>query len=206
MQRFNATNLGRRKFLGRCLATSTGLCLGGCAVASALAQTADEGDDATEKHKFQQDAGLTYERVMQFAYSSAYIPVMQVLAERIGLDAVQAAAEEASTRRVAGWIDRLPNRELSTFAGFFKDPGPFMANCLTKEIVEDSDKAFEIKVTECLWAKTFREADASELGHRCICMADYTMATAFNPEIELIRDKTLMQGENHCNHRYVDRS
>jgi hypothetical protein len=60
-----------------------------------------------------------------------------------------------------------------------------------------------MKVTECLWAKTFREADAADIGYRCICRADYVTAKAFNPKLELVRDKTLMQGHACCNHRYV---
>ncbi len=204
MEHIESTGLGRREFLGKCLATGTGLCLGGCAVTAALAQAADGGQDApTEVHKFQRDAGLTYENAMRMAYAVSYIPTMKVLQERIGLDALESAASEAATRRVAGQITRMPNRELSTLAGFFKNPSPVMANALTKEIVEDTGTAFEIRVTECLWAKTFIEAEAADLGHHCVCQSDFAMATAFNPQIELIRDKTLMKGDDCCNHRYV---
>ena len=199
-------DLERRRFLGRCLATGTGLCLGGCALSRALAGSPGRAEDApARKHKFQEDAGLSYERVMQIAYAVSYIPIMKVLAENVGLDALQAAAEEAAARRVAGMAGRLPGHELADFASFFRNPSPFLAHALTKTVIEDSDRAFEIEVTECLWAKVFRESDAAELGHRCICRADYATARAFNPRIELVRDRTLMQGHDRCNHRYVVR-
>jgi hypothetical protein len=143
---------------------------------------------------------------MQIAYTTTYIPVMKVLAERVGLDALQTAAEEATRRRIERRGASLPDRSLATLAAFFKNPSPFLEHALTKEVVEDSERAFEIRVTECLWAKTFREADAAEVGHRCICRPDFTMAHAFNPDIELVRDRTLMQGHDCCNHRYVVRS
>jgi hypothetical protein len=76
-------------------------------------------------------------------------------------------------------------------------------NSLVMEIVEDTEKAFELKVTECLWASTFLAADAGDLGTALVCHGDYAWAEGFNPKIKLVRDKTLMQGDSFCNHRYI---
>jgi hypothetical protein len=84
-----------------------------------------------------------------------------------------------------------------------KNPDPFWQHALTTEIVEDEEKAFEIKVTECLWAKTFREAQASDIGYATICYQDYAMSQGFSPKLKMIRTKTLMQGHEYCNHRWV---
>jgi hypothetical protein len=72
-----------------------------------------------------------------------------------------------------------------------------------REIVEDSDEVFEMKITECLTEVIFREADALELGYACVCHADFGLPEGLDINIKLIRDKTLMQGHNCCNHRYV---
>ena len=37
-----------------------------------------------------------------------------------------------------------------------------------------------------------------------LCNMDYSWPTAFNPKFKMERDKTLMQGHDCCNHRYVD--
>lgn len=74
---------------------------------------------------------------------------------------------------------------------------------LTKEIVEDTEKAFELKVTECIWADTFLRAKAGDIGYAWVCWGDYSWAEGFNPKVKMIRDKTLMQGHDCCNHRYV---
>jgi len=68
--------------------------------------------------------------------------------------------------------------------------------------VEDSETAHEIRVTECLWAKTFREAGAAAIGYAVVCHGDYAECQAFNPHIRMIRTKTLMQGDDCCNHRW----
>jgi len=44
------------------------------------------------------------------------------------------------------------------------------------EIVEDTETAFEIKVTECIWATTFRQAEAGDFGYAAICFGDYAWA------------------------------
>ncbi len=72
------------------------------------------------------------------------------------------------------------------------------------EIVEDTDQAFELKITECVWAAAFRDLGAAgELGFAMVCWDDYAWAESLNPKIKLVRDKTLMQGATYCNHRYI---
>ena len=70
------------------------------------------------------------------------------------------------------------------------------------DVVENSSEAFEVRVSECLWATTFRAADAAELGYSWVCHPDFAMARAFNPKMRLRRDSTLMQGSPYCNHRW----
>ena len=57
--------------------------------------------------------------------------------------------------------------------------------------MEDSETALEVRITECLWASTFRAADAADLGYSWVCHPDFAMARAFNPEMRLHRDRTL---------------
>ncbi len=70
------------------------------------------------------------------------------------------------------------------------------------DVVEFSEDVCELNVTECLWADTFKRSDAADIGYAAVCFADYTSITAFNPDFEMVRDKTLMQGHDCCNHRY----
>ncbi len=96
---------------------------------------------------------------------------------------------------------RSPNTTFQTYVNTFK--GPNYDTTLTMEIVEDTDTAFELKVSECIWADTFLRAEAAEIGFAAVCFGDYAWAQGFNPKIEMVRDKTLMQGHSICNHRYL---
>ena len=84
-----------------------------------------------------------------------------------------------------------------------REPDRFGRHILTLEIVEDTPEVFEVRVTECLWAKTFRDLGAAEIGAMLICHRDYADCRGFNPRITMTRSKTLMQGDEFCNHRFV---
>ncbi len=71
------------------------------------------------------------------------------------------------------------------------------------EVIEKSDEVYEMKVTECLWAKTFRDKNAADIGYATVCHGDFTEATAYHPKLKLKRTKTLMQGHDCCNHRWT---
>lgn len=70
-------------------------------------------------------------------------------------------------------------------------------------MIEDTPQAFEVKITECLWAKTYRDFNAADLGYILSCYPDYASTKAFNPKMRMIQTKTLMQGDDCCNHRIV---
>ena len=188
--------INRRELLTRSICAGSLVCVGSNPLLAALSQEND-----SETHKFQAKSGMTYEEVFRFAFVRGYIPIMKVLADRVGLDVLQKAAYDAAYE---GIKDRpFPKRDIPTIAHTFKNLNPHAKQMLTMEVIEDNETAFEMKVTECLWAKTFREANAADIGFSCICNVDYATAEAFSPKVELIRDKTLMQGHTCCNHRYV---
>jgi hypothetical protein len=147
-------------------------------------------------------AEMSFEEVFHFAYARSFIPTMKILADRVGVEVIREAACESAARAVQSAAASLPDRGLASWAKSLKKPNRVLRHALAFDIVEESETAFEVRVTECLWASTFRNADASELGYNWVCHPDFDMARAFNPDIRLHRDRTLMQGATHCNHRW----
>jgi len=150
---------------------------------------------------------MSFKEVYEFAYKRGFIPVMQNLADDIGKDNFIELLKKASSKSAAqkgrNMAQNLPRNDLVAWTADLRDPNHFWKHVLTFDIVEDTDKAFEMKITECLWAKIFREAKASDIGYAAICHPDYAMAQAFNLNIRMVRTKTLMQGHDYCNHRWV---
>ena len=193
----SVVELDRRQLVANLCAVGSLACLGCARVLAA------EGEPDTPPHKFAAASGMSFEEVYEFAYARGVIPMMKVLVDEVGLDTIQAAASESVRRVAPARFAALPARDMAAWIAVLKTPDPLVDHVLTTEIVDESDTAVEVRITECLWAKTFREADAADLGYACICHPDFAMAKAFNPNMRMIRDKTLMEGHSHCNHRWV---
>jgi hypothetical protein len=190
------SDLDRRQLIASMCAAGSLACLGCGRLALAAAE------DELPADKFEAMSNMSFEAVFQFAYVNSFIPTMKILSNRIGLETIQHSASQAAGDEVGEMAAALPSNDLAAWVTRLKKANRFWKHVLTFEIAEDTEKAFEVKITECLWAKTFRGADAADIGYSWVCHPDYAMATAFNPKMSLIRDKTLMQGDSHCNHRW----
>jgi len=200
-----ATCLTRRGFMTGLVPACAVTCLG---VKEALALNAPPGNPVLQAsgHKF--DAQITRKlthRQLNWMRHRNLIAFAKTLEKEIGRDKMldylsksTKASLYESGKRMAG---RAPDTSFKSFISIFKRPQ--MQESLTMEIVEDTDKVFEIKVTECLVGETYLRADAGEIGNAAVCIGDYTFAEGFNPKIKMIRDKVLTLGHDYCNHRYV---
>ena len=102
--------------------------------------------------------------------------------------------------------ERLRNdrkNDLATYTDDLRNPIPLLKHAVTLQLVEDTPTAFAARITECLWARTFREADAADIGYACLCQTEFAVVPAFNPKMKLTFTKTLMQGDDCCDPRYV---
>ena len=67
------------------------------------------------------------------------------------------------------------------------------------EIVEVTDKHIALKITRCRAWEAFKHLGAPEVC-KMYCESDYAYIKAFNPDIKMIRTKTLSNGDDCCNH------
>ncbi|MHA2026126.1 MAG: L-2-amino-thiazoline-4-carboxylic acid hydrolase [Candidatus Thorarchaeota archaeon] len=68
------------------------------------------------------------------------------------------------------------------------------------EKVEDGIQAF---VTKCPMADAFKSIGKVELGVQFFCNEDEHIVEGFNPSIQFTRTKTLMEGDDCCDHCYT---
>ena len=160
---------------------------------------------APPEHSPAEKSDMTWEQVFRFTFQRNYIPTLKVLQQQVGKQELVAMLQKGLTEAAISGMARNPaaNRDFATWVGGLRNVPPLYQHALVYTLVEDAPQAFEIRVTQCLWAKMFREQDAADLGYAGICHPDHAAASGFNPKIKLIRNKTLMQGHDCCNHRYV---
>lgn len=207
MKMFEKRLSNRRDFLTKTVPVCAASCL---AASTVFAKSPLIGKSILEQdvgHKFDKEIPnltMTYRRMAAMRHQS-FIRFARFLQEEIGekrvIDLIKKNTEQRLKAQAERDLERLGKSDFASYISIFRDPG--MLASLTMEIIEDTDAAFEIKVTDCLSAESFVPFKAGDIGYAAVCWGDYNWASDFNPKIKLIRDKTLMQGHDCCNHRYI---
>jgi len=198
----------RRAFLSRGLPACAASCLGFSSI-RLFGMSPDVAQPATAQHKFDAEmpTKLTMRQLFAQRYGSIFIPFIKFCAASLGPDRtvemLKAYAAESAAAAAANLAKRLGANDIEAARKYFDPANPNFAGAMTFTVPESTDRAFRLHVTECLWAKTFIDAKAGDLGYAAVCFGDYPSARAFNPRLELVRTKTLMQGDDCCDHRYV---
>lgn len=189
---------GRRQILTQVLPAGAFACLA-CRGAFAVA--------ALAKSKTEEPVELSYDAMFKMFYLEGLIPTMKAMGDEVGraklVEMLKRASAKAAEEAVKEQLKTDPNRDLATYTADMRKPSPLYQHALTYEILEDKPTVFEARVTECLWAKTFRSADAADIGYALVCYPDVAANRAFNPKIRTTRSKTLMEGNDRCQYRCV---
>jgi hypothetical protein len=197
----------RRQFLRNAIPIGTFLSLRPPSL-WAVSQSKEKDDTSPAKHKFFEDSEMSFSALFKFTFQNYYIPCLERLAGEIGreelIEILKRINSEAVAQRQKESIKNLPSTNFETFLARSRSGlNRFVKHVLTWEDGERTAKSVRTKFTECLWATTFREANASDIGYAAICYPDYAAASAFNPKIKLIRPTTLMEGHDCCDFQYV---
>ena len=182
----------RRHFLSKLLPAGMITCIY-CPKMLAAAQKDRSDEILNPDDPYKERSEMSYESIFNFAFRDHLIPILKELSTRYPkeefLEIMQEAASQAFTRKDV--MDKSNNNLNQVF----------WKHVIEREVVEDSETAFELKITKCLWEKVYREAGATDLGYAIVCHTDFATAEASGQT--LIRSKTLMQGDDCCNHRWV---
>ena len=201
-------DLSRRRFISQVLPACSLVCLG---CSGSLLGFSPSLSKALQKakHKFDEEAPmkLTNKQMVILMMGRDHIPFLKALSSEIGEERVKEIlkkqTEERGTRIGKMMAKQFGGNDFDTLKKIFSSDNPQFKSSLTMSIAESSDTVHELKVTECIWASVYLQQKAGDLGWASVCYGDYAMATGFNPKIRMVRDKTLMQGDAYCNHRYL---
>ena len=206
MKEFEKKQSSRRDFLTKTLPFCAVSCLAANRIFASSPGIGKSLFDQ-EEHKFDKEIPgfkMTYRRLAAIRNRS-FIRFARFLQGEIGKEQVIELIKKQTVQRLKMQakrdLDRLGKSDFKSYISIFRDPE--MLASLTMEIIEDTDTVFEIRVTDCLAAESFLPYKAGDIGYAAVCWGDYNWASDFNPKIKLIRDKTLMQGHDCCNHKYI---
>jgi hypothetical protein len=202
----SCNTIDRRGLLTRTVPACAAACLG----LGRLPALAGLGQTSTlqGQHKFDvpKDISLSSRQQAQMM-NRGLIQFVQLLRNEIGepelVRLLNLMSEDVGRQVGARQAQRSPDTSFQTFVQVFRPPN--FADSLTHEVVEDTEKVFGLEVTECISAEVMQSAGlGGEIGHAAVCNMDYYWPPAFNPAFKMERTKTLMQGHDMCNHRYIN--
>jgi hypothetical protein len=131
-------------------------------------------------------------------------PLVRAFMERFG--------EEESRQVLAGVVEKLARESGRDLAELLGETG-LEAFALTLdrwkaggaleiEILDQGPERLDFNVTRCRYAEMYRELGLEDLGATLSCLRDFELARGFNPDIELTRTKTIMEGAAFCDFRF----
>jgi len=135
-------------------------------------------------------------------------PVLEALGKEFGRERVLEVAREAiadvARRHGRELHERAGGNSLSDFVQLLptweKDGG------IEIRVDEQSSERLSFDVVRCRFAEMYRELGIPELGALLSCNRDFSMIQGFNPDVELTRTQTIVEGASHCDFRFRTRS
>ncbi|MFW9918064.1 MAG: L-2-amino-thiazoline-4-carboxylic acid hydrolase [Candidatus Thorarchaeota archaeon] len=157
-----------------------------------------------QSHKFQNKIQITYQQLFHQRYTrlvSFFNELEKVIPREELLKVVRDWSERSSIKSVGE--ERASSFE--EFKNYWKTVsyGEYFSQVVSVDFPHESDTELHCNYSECLFAKTFRDLGAEELGLIIGCDQDHSFINTMNPRLKLKRTKTLMEGHDQCNHVFI---
>lgn len=159
-----------------------------------------------EPHKFKEKMEVTYEQYFQTRFKGM-VEMAKEMERELGREKMLEIVGRASDRSaIESFKKQLKGRNpIESFDDFALLSEALAVSLLysqatTMSMERKTENSIAFNVTECLWAKTFKDMNEEELGYFICCRPDFAMAEACHQKLRLQRTKTLMQGDDCCNH------
>ena len=198
---------GRREFLTKVFPFGALFCMG-CKGLLAMPGISATKTSSGQQPKYLDDSGMSVEDVYKFSFGYC-IPTYQALAREIGkekfLPMLTKVNAEVFSQLFASMAKDYPDRSMKTLASIYQTmlSTPPYNKAFQYETVENTDKVLELRFTECLPAKIFREMNAADIGYALECAPTDVVTKSFNPKMRAENPKNLIKGDSVCIARFV---
>lgn len=131
-------------------------------------------------------------------------PLIDALGEEFGRERVLDVLRETIIRIAREQGAVMAGQTDDVDLGAFADTLPAWQkdDAMRIETLRQDDEAFHFNVTRCRYAEMYRALGIPELGALLSCNRDFALIEGFNPDVQLERTQTIMQGAPHCDFRY----
>ena len=151
----------------------------------------------------QQNGIVEYFKRLEHQHFLELISYVRALEKDYGSDCMEVLASAKYELTYQQWAELARSQEQNGIAKLFELLWEGAGPLLEYEVLYRDSEEIRLRVTKCFWADTFREMGAAGIGKTLYCDDEHASASGFNPRIRLTRSKTLMEGDDCCDHCYL---
>jgi predicted ArsR family transcriptional regulator len=130
------------------------------------------------------------------------VNLLNAFKEKYGDEAIEIVEKVECENAKSEWekiASQVEDRSLESFIKLFWEPLREKGFEFTCEIKNDG---IQMKCTKCPAYELAKRINATDWLYHHTCSVDQYIAQGFNPKIGFKRTKTLMQGDEYCDHFY----
>jgi predicted ArsR family transcriptional regulator len=128
------------------------------------------------------------------------VAIAQEFTEELGEERahpiIQRALEKMQIKVAQELAAKLGGNSLEALANYYRQQAAERENL---EILEITDKQVALKITRCRAFEAFSHLGAPEIC-RLYCDSDDVFIKSFNPDMKMIRTRTIAAGDDYCDH------
>lgn len=128
-----------------------------------------------------------------------YKAMKEELGEEQALKILARAFNEQATADGKAVANKFDNNTLENLAEHYLQAAAANPNM---EVLEVTDSYIATKTMRCRFCEAFAELGAPELTS-LLCASDYVYIKGYNPNMFLVRTKTVFDGDDYCDHKWT---
>ena len=134
----------------------------------------------------------------------AIAPLMRAVSQRIGrneaLTILEKVNQQEAFQRGRSMAEKVEQNGIEALVEEVAGWG--RGGVWEMEVLEQTPTTYFFNVTRCPYYEKYRELELDKFGVYFSCCRDEPFARGFNPQLRLVRTKTIMEGADHCDFRY----
>jgi len=132
------------------------------------------------------------------------VPLITEVAQRLGWEETRSILQEVNQREA---FQRGRNLAIDLGRNGIEELVDVVAawgrDCAWQmDVLEKTGTTYFFNVTKCPYHEKYKELGVEEFGMEFSCCREKYFAKGFNPDLRLVRKKTIMGGADHCDFRY----
>ena len=132
----------------------------------------------------------------------AILPIIKLVSEKLGMDEARAILREVNQNE-AFERGRKMMKEQKVIEELVNDVDTWgEGGDWEIEVLEKTSTTYFFNVLRCPYYEKYKKLGLEEFGVELSCCRDEPFARGLNPDLELVRTKTIMEGADLCDFRY----